>query len=141
VLAVNNAFRLTFFNQVNGSLDDGFFKTLRNFDAQFAFLVHSGVCLEWLGKLSGVDKALAIALFWLCLWVGFVRWQAKTNVCNVGGNKTSIFFVRGQKIKIRRVGLSLRTVSKFGHEVVPKSCFKVRPFDGSRCRHRVSGNG
>jgi len=102
VLAVNKTFRFAFLNQFNGSLNNSFFKTLRNFDTQFAFLVHSGVCLvtalcwsgslEWLGNLSGVDKALAIALFWLCLRVGLVRLQAKTNVCNVGGNKTSIFF-------------------------------------------------
>jgi len=70
--------------------------------------------LEWLGNLSGVDKALAIALFWLCLWVGLVRWQAKPNVCNVGGNKTSIFFRAVAKNKNTKGCLGTEKVSKSG---------------------------
>jgi hypothetical protein len=39
-----------------------------------------------------------------------VGWQAKANVPNVGGNKNFNFFARGEKIKIRSSGLSVKRV-------------------------------
>jgi hypothetical protein len=49
------------------------------------YIIHT--CLlnnsPFLGCFGFTERG-QIALFWRCLWVGFVCWQAKANVCNVG---------------------------------------------------------